>query len=296
MMKSSFYISIIVLLSSCSFNNIFLNPTPFPKDLKEYTIHTPDDTVKIYFSGVNHQPAFTRRNGIEPIEMDYTIESILFTSGHDDTLNGWFMKPKGRVADKTILHMHGNRGSLVGVSRMMIPFVKRGYQVFIFDYNGFGFSTGKPTRKNALTAGLAALEYVKSRPDVQNTKLVIYGQSFGGHLAAVVAAEREDAIDALVVEGAFSSPKDIGADRVPVLGRILVRQMYAATKSIRKYHKPLLVIHSRDDDVVPFKQGKKIYDLANPPKEFYEIKDCHICGPVFYPDEIAEKINGMIGK
>jgi dienelactone hydrolase len=164
----------------------------------------------------------------------------------------------------------------------------------MFDYSGFGFSEGEATRKNALNDALSALDYIKARQEVKDTKLVIYGQSFGGHLSAVVAAQRENEIDGLVIEGAYSSNKDIAAHAVPVLGRIVVKQGYSAVKSIKDFHKPLLVIHSTEDQEIPFSMGKKIFDNANAPKEFYEVKECHICAPIFYTDEISGKIKNML--
>ena len=167
---------------------------------------------------------------------------------------------------------------------------------FMFDYSGFGFSEGKPTRVHVLADALAALDYIKTRQDVNNTKLVIYGQSLGGHLSAVVAAKRENDISGLVIEGAFSSHKDIGGHMVPFFGKLFVKQGYSAIKSIKNFHKPLLVIHSTEDQTIPFYMGKKIFDNANQPKEFYEVKKCHICAPIFFTEEIADKIKKMLNE
>ncbi|HWZ36277.1 MAG TPA: alpha/beta hydrolase, partial [Mucilaginibacter sp.] len=71
---------------------------------------------------------------------------------------------------------------------------------------------------------------------------------------------------------------------------------YSAKRSIQQYHKPVLIIHSTEDEVIPFSQGQKLFAKANQPKEFYEIKKCHICGPTFYPNEISGKINKMLNK
>lgn len=172
--------------------------------------------------------------------------------------------------------------------------IKYGFQIFAFDYSGFGFSEGKATRQNVLVDANAALSYVKSRPDIKNTKLVIYGQSLGGHLSVVVASQRQTEIDGLIIEGAFSSHKDIAAKTAGILGRILVSQQYSAYKAIRSYKKPVLVIHSSEDEVIPFSMGQKIFNHANTPKEFYEIKKCHICGPEFYADSISQKIMDML--
>jgi len=285
----------LVFLGSCSFNGMFLQPTKVPANAKKLSMKTKTDTVFVAFDSISRQPGMFNTKK-EPIPFDFDLESVVYTSSNGHKLNGWMMKPKGQQPAVTILHLHGNAGFLLSQYGAMSPLLKNGFQVFVFDYSGFGFSEGKATKKNVLTDALSTLDYVKGRGDVKGTKLVLYGQSLGGHLSAVVAAQREKDIDALVIEGAFSSHKDIGAATVPVLGRIFVKQGYSAKRSIKNYHKPLLVIHSTEDEVIPFKMGQTIYAAGNDPKEFYEIKKCHICGPTYYPDEISERIKKMLEK
>lgn len=288
-----FAISIALCLSSCSFNKIFLQPTKIPTSTKKLNFKYGNDSILVLFSGENYQPTFIK-NGLDTNTQNFTIESVVFKSTNGNLLNGWLLKPKDGIVTTTLLHMHGNGGCLLSQYLAISPLVEKGFQVFMFDYSGFGMSTGKATRKNILADALSALDYIKSRNDVKNTKLVIYGQSLGGHLSAVVAAQKQDIIDGLVIEGAFSSHKDIGGHMVPFFGKVFVKQGYSALKSIKEYHKPLLVIHSTEDKTIPFFMGKKIFDYANEPKTFYQVEKCHICAPIFYADSIAHKINEHI--
>lgn len=284
---------ITTLLTSCSFNKLFLQPTKIPVSTTQLSLKTADDSTVVSFSGEAHQPVFLK-NGTDTITFDFSIESVNYKSANGNILNGWLLKPKNTIATTTLLHLHGNGGCLLSQFKAISPLVDKGFQVFMFDYSGFGFSQGKSTRKNVLTDALSTLDYLKTRPDVSNTTLLIYGQSLGGHLAAVVAAQRPNDISGLIIEGAFSSHKDIGGHMVPVLGKIFVKQGYSAVKFIKDFHKPVLVIHSTEDEMIPFYMGKKIFDNANAPKEFYEVKKCHICAPQFYAAEIAEKIKKML--
>jgi len=283
-----------LFLASCSFNSVFFKPDKYPVGFNEVKINTPEDTVRIFFVGETHQPVFTKRNGRDTVIPPYTIESVVFKSSNDHMINGWFLKPKEQAANITILHLHGNAGSLLSQYQLISPLVKKGFQVFMFDYSGYGFSEGKATHKNVLEDANSALDYLKSRKEVAGTKVVIYGQSLGGHLSAVLATQRQKDIDGLVIEGAFSSPKDIGARTVPVIGRIFTKERYAAKRSIKDYHKPLLVIHSSEDEIIPFYMGKRIFSAANSPKEFYEIKKSHIYGAINYSVEISAKIKEMV--
>ena len=291
--KNYVAVLILTLLASCSANKIFLQPTKIPVAIKKATLKTDKDTTVVFFTGDNHQPTFTNK-GKDTLDLGYTIESVVFKSSNGNDLNGWFLKPKNQTAKITLLHFHGNGGSVFQQYQAISPLLKYGFQIFMFDYSGFGFSAGKATRENVLIDGLSALDYLKARQDTKDSKLIIYGQSLGGHLAAVVAKQREKDIDALVIEGGFSSHKDIAKSRGGFFGKLIVKEMYSGKAAIKDFHKPVLVIHSSEDKTVPFALGKKMFDNANQPKEFYEIKHCHICGPQFYADTISQKIKGLL--
>lgn len=295
--KSYFLLFILLscMLSSCSFNKLFLQPTRIPANTDKLVLKSATDSVLILFSGTAHQPLLMKNN-TDTLPLHFTIESVVYKSINGNTLNGWLLKPIDTAATITLLHLHGNGGCLLSQYKAISPLLEKGFQVFMFDYSGFGFSDGKASRSNVFTDALSTLDYLKTRQDISNTQLVVYGQSLGGHLSAVVAAQRQNDISGLVIEGAFSSHKDIGGHMVKVLGKIFVKQGYSAVKSIKEFHKPVLVIHSTEDELIPIEMGKKIYDNANEPKEFYEVKKCHICAPIFYPEEISEKIKKMIRK
>jgi fermentation-respiration switch protein FrsA (DUF1100 family) len=110
----------------------------------------------------------------------------------------------------------------------------------------------------------------------------------------VVAARNAAEIDGLVIEGAFSSHKAIAAERKGALGKLFVGEPYSAEESIAAYTKPILIIHSRDDEVVPFSMGQKLFDAANEPKEFLEIEQMHLAGLDLYTEQIAEKIGDLV--
>jgi uncharacterized protein len=293
-MKNICYCCLVFVVSSCSFNALFLHPTPLSLEqqpLKDFA--GKNDSIFLFFSKENLQPTFTHM-GKDTLELPLNIESVIYQSSNGHSLNGWFISSKSTKPSATLLHLHGNAGCLLSQYQAISPMLDHGFQLFLFDYSGFGFSEGKATKKNVLIDANATLDYVLSREDVKNLPLVLYGQSLGGHLAAVVASRRQVDIDGVVVEGAFSSHRDIAANMVPLLGRLFVNEQYAAKKEIKKLHKPVLVIHSSEDPVVPLFLGEKIYNSANQPKEFYEIEQCHMCGPSFYSMEIAEKIHTML--
>jgi alpha-beta hydrolase superfamily lysophospholipase len=273
---------------------MFLKPDKIPNDAKKATLidHLGKDTLIIQF-GENYQPTFTDRNEA-PAKLGYKVENALFNNSIGNQLNGWIISPKEEYNGTTVLFLHGNAGNIVTQFTGVLPLVRQGFAVFIFDYSGFGFSDGKATRNNVLLDATAAFEYLLKQQNVSYDNLIIYGQSLGGHLATKIAAQNQNHIDGLVVEGAFSSHKDIAAETAGILGRILVSEKYSGIKSIGEFQKPVLIIHSTEDETIPFEHGKKLFDNANEPKNFFEIDKCHICGLTYYSDSIAVKINEMI--
>ncbi|MCD6010884.1 MAG: hydrolase or acyltransferase, alpha/beta fold family [Flavipsychrobacter sp.] len=292
------YILLLLCLASCSFNKSFYRAEKIPAGVKKAVItnYMRDTSWLTYLHiGDNFQPTFTNDKE-EPLTTEYTIESVVFKNMAGHKLNGWFIKPIGKKPTTTLLILHGNGGNVTKHFYGAANMAKQGFQAFVFDYSGYGFSEGKPTRKNILNDATSALAYIRTRPDVAGTKIVIYGQSLGGHLAAAAAQKNEQLIDGVVMEGAFSSHKEVAATRFPIkfLAMMLVKEQYSAFRSIRQFHKPVLVIHSTEDESIPFWMGKKIYDNANNPKSFYEIRHRHIWGSFYYADSIAHKINTMV--
>jgi dipeptidyl aminopeptidase/acylaminoacyl peptidase len=293
-MKAFFTIVLILLISSCALNKTFLHPWDITLDdtVSAY-IPEVEDTLTLGFND-DYTPKVTNSSGEEETDLSYTIESTFFENRSGDSLYAWLMKPKADYNGTTIYFLHGNAANLAYQIIFAAPFVEAGYQVFIFDYSGFGFSQGEPTRKAVKNDATDGLKYLLSREDIQYDHLLIYGQSLGGHLSVVIANENQDKIDGLITEGAFSSHSDIAADVVPVLGRIFTREMYSAEKNIVDFKKPILIIHSIEDERIPYEQGERLFELANEPKEFYSIDKRHIRGPLFYADSITAKMARMV--
>jgi len=224
---------------------MFLHPVKLENDstFKEY-MEEKKDTISLSFNQ-QHYPILKNSHG-ESAELGYDVIGENFVNSKGDSINAWLLKPE-QYNGITIYFLHGNSGNIVYNYPLMINFAEAGYQIFMIDYSGFGFSQGETNRKNVLADGNEGLDYLINDLDIKYDKLIIYGQSLGGHLSCVVATQNQEKIDALVVEGAFSSHKDVANERVPVLARIFVREMYSAEKSLPDFKKPVLIIHSTED-------------------------------------------------
>jgi len=283
-------LSTIFLLSACAFNKLFLHPYKLTEN-STFTQYEPEknDTLRLRFNKQGDPDFYFESQEYAP---GYTIRNTYFESD-DRQLNAWIMTPDSSNGT-SLFFLHGNAGNVVYQYQLMEPYLERGYKVFLFDYSAFGFSEGKATRKNVLEDGRSAFQFMQTQQEFQGDQIIFYGQSLGGHLAAVIGTEFQKDIEGVVIEGGFSSHKDVGADRVPVLARIFIREMYSGKKSIGKLKKPLLVVHSVSDAAVPFSNGAEMYRNATAPKSFYAIDSCHVCGPLYYADSISARMQNML--
>ena len=137
-----------------------------------------------------------------PDEFGLSFDSVHFES-EGNLLHGWYFPSEGR-AKGTVVHCHGNAGNISGHFKYVTWMPKRGWNVFCFDYRGFGRSQGTPTRPGAVADTHAAVDYLMTRSDVDPTRIALFGQSLGGAVGIVAAAQRND-LCAVAIEGAFSS-------------------------------------------------------------------------------------------
>lgn len=283
----------LLIVTSCQINQI-LEPWKNSLDKKEFTWKEGNDSIKLKISGENLQPTFYKNSQI--LEKDFSIKSFYFKTKEGRKLNAWLLQSNTEKPKASIFALHGNAGNLNTQFQSFSDLTKNGFQVFIFDYSGFGFSEGNSTRKNALEDAFSAFDFFENLDEVKNTPKIIYGQSFGGNLAIPIAEKNQQNIEGLVVEGTFMNLKNIANSVIPVVGGFVISNNYNNRQNLKKIKKPILIIHSKEDRVVNFKLGKQIFKNANQPKEFFEITQPHINGIRFYHNEISKKIDSLILK
>jgi fermentation-respiration switch protein FrsA (DUF1100 family) len=212
-----------------------------------------------------------------PDEFALAYEDVTFETSDGLKLSGWFLPAQGPPKG-TVIHFHGNAENITTHFLLSAWLVWEGYNVFIFDYRGYGKSEGKVTRAGTIRDGHAALDYVLSRPDVDPTRIFAFGQSLGGAVAAVVAAERTE-FRAVVLDSTFSGYRRIGSRH---LQRLLYFKwpcdLIAAAGLSDGYDpidyvariapRPLLMIASVEDKICFAELGRELFDAAEQPKEF----------------------------
>lgn len=211
-------------------------------------------------------------------EMLPRIEDCHFAASDGVTLHGWYCAPlrcEGGVgvpvgADMVVLWFHGNAGNISYRYDMIREMMELPVQVFIIDYRGYGKSEGKPTERGLYLDARAAWDYLINERLVAPERIVIFGKSLGVVPAIDLASRVEPA--GLIVQSGFTSAADMAATVLPFLPRVFLKTKMDSLSKISRVRCPKLFIHSRADEVVPYKLGRRVYEAAPEPKEFYEVK------------------------
>jgi fermentation-respiration switch protein FrsA (DUF1100 family) len=210
-----------------------------------------------------------------PAKWGFRFESVDFKSTDGTALHGWFMPTPLKQPIGTIVFSHGNAGSIGHHLGFVLWLVEAGYQVFMYDYRGFGESGGEVDRHGMVDDVKSAFEYVRTRKDVDANRLISYGHSLGGAKSITALAEKNVAgLRALVIDGTFASYQAMARVVGGELGANLITDEFSPKDFIGKIKgTSVLVIHGDKDQVVPFSQGKELFDLANEPKTLFEVED-----------------------
>jgi len=207
-----------------------------------------------------------------PRSIDLDFEDITFRAADGIELNGWFIPASKR--SPAVLFCHGNAGNISHRLEHIGIFHALDLSVFIFDYRGYGKSRGSPSETGTCLDAVAAFDYLKKRTEETKNAVVVYGESLGGAVAIDLAGKR--AADALIVEGTFASVPEMASHIYPFLPIApFIGIRYDSLSKVNKIRAPKLFIHSRDDEIVPFEQGRRLYEAAVGEKTFLEMRGGH---------------------
>jgi uncharacterized protein len=216
----------------------------------------------------------TRDEPSTPAAWGHRHESVWFASLDGTQLHGWFVRPNRSQPLGTVVFSHGNAGSMGYHLGFVMWLVKAGYQVLLYDYRSFGKSAGQVDRKGMIEDVQAAFRYATARSDVAGRPLVSYGHSLGGAKSITALAQQPvPGLKGVIVDGAFSSYRSMAALFGGPLGGSLVTDELSPRDFVRRLAPvPLLVIHGTSDEIVPFSQGKELYERAAQPKTLFEVQ------------------------
>lgn len=214
----------------------------------------------------------TRQIQATPAVIGLDFEPVTLTTADDEQLDAWFIP--AYPARGTLLFFHGNAGNNSHRLDSLRIFHELGLSVLILDYRGYGQSTGKPTEKGTYRDADAAWQYLVEQRGISPERIILFGRSLGASIAADLATRQPAA--GVILESAFTSVPDIAAQLYPWLPvRWLSRYRYNTRKKLADIHSPVLIVHSRNDEIIPYANGERLFEAANEPKLFLELRGGH---------------------
>ena len=213
-----------------------------------------------------------------PRDHGLEYEPLTLVTPDGERLDAWFV-PKAQ-AQASVLILHGNAGNISHRLDTIAMFHRLGYSVLIFDYRGYGRSTGKPSEAGLYRDAQTAWDTLTRQRGIPPKHIILFGESLGGGVASWLAAREHPG--ALVLSSAFISVPELAADLYPWLpAKWLARLHYDTRVALKGIHCPVLIAHSPEDEIVPFRHGQALFAAAAEPKVFLPLAGGHNDGFIF---------------
>jgi len=209
------------------------------------------------------------------------IEDVQLAGVDGVRLHGWYSTPHiGRgggvlepiKTDRTLLYLHGNGGNISHRYDIINELMKLPVNVFIVDYRGYGKSEGRPSEAGLYADARAAWDHLTTARGIPAGSIFIFGESLGGAVAIDLASEVNASPGGLIVQSSFTSIADMATEVLPFVPSLIIRTKMDSLSKIGRVSCPKLFIHSQADEIIPYRLGRRLFDAAGEPKQFYEVK------------------------
>lgn len=218
-----------------------------------------------------------------PTREEGNWQEVRFKSGDGTDLLGIWFNARQSPSKGVVVHFHGNGENMTSHYLFVYWLAAEGYDVFTFDYRGYGGSAGKKSLSGAVEDCVAALRVARGRAGGSRERLIVLGQSLGGALA-LAALDRDggEGVRGVILDSTFASYRKVARLKLGgfwltwpfqyPLSAALISDRWAPRRLIaRRKPVPLLMLHAVGDPVVPYSQGRALFDQAPGPKEFWKL-------------------------
>jgi len=240
----------------------------------------------IYFSQRSLMYHPSENNYLDENQLNHKVEKIKITS--DNELNSWYYKKNENF--KTLLFFHGNAGRLENRIYKLNDLSKLDLNYLIIAYRGFSGNEGSPSEEGLYKDARAA-KYWLNLNNISDQNIIVYGESLGTAIAIDLAKDHKFA--GIILESPFTSMLKLSRKYYPWLPTgLLLKDRYETDKKINKVISPILILHGREDNIVPFEMGEALFKQANNPKYNYFIdNDDHMMD---FNEDLVNSINQFI--
>ena len=209
-----------------------------------------------------------------PSQYGMKFEEVLFRTQDQVELKAWYVfSNSGKESPFVFLLSHGNGGNIGHRLEKISILRELGVDIFIYDYRGYGHSQGSPSERGLYMDAMAAYKYLTQDRKIAQNRIILYGESLGGAVTWDLARKVESA--GVISEDTFTSIAEMSKRYYPWIPRFLIRSRYDSLSLVGEIHTPKLIIHSVDDDIIPYEMGRSLYQACANPKRFLKLKGPH---------------------
>lgn len=253
--------------------------------------------VFLYFRYIERRTLYFPMKEIEirPVDLGMPYEDVYFNTDDGARLNAWYIPSQN--SKYVLLFFHGNAGNISHRLEKVMLLNQLGLSCFIVDYRGYGRSSGRPNETGLYKDGEASYDYLVGECKISPENIILYGESLGGAVAVEVASKKK--LRALITECTFSSTRDVSRAVYPFLPTVFISSKFDSASKIKNIGVPKLIIHSQNDEIIPFEQSKKLYRLSPEPKRHLVLmgghNTCFLDSKDLYLSGIREFLEGLNG-
>ena len=232
-----------------------------------------------------------------PEQFGLRAQDVEMLAADGTRLHGWFLPASG-AAKGTVLHLHGNAANISNHLPLVAWLPARGYNVLMLDYRGFGRSQGAPTLDGIVDDALAALHYVRTRPDVDRERVIVFGQSLGGATALRMLASDSAGVRLAIIDSSFPSYRGIARDAtagsaMAPLASLAAPGLPGADKdpvsALKSISVPLIFMHGTRDSVIPHRNSDALHAAA-PGSRLWKIEGAEHIAALALPGATRERL------
>ena len=230
-------------------------------------------------------------NNYQNDKIQFSYEEIFIKVDDKITLKSWLIN-KDFKEFKTLVLFHGNAGDLSNRIYKLNELNKLDINILLISWRGFSGNKGSPTEKNLYEDAEAAIKWLNEKK-VENNQIILYGESLGSGVAVEIG--KKNNFNGIILESPFTSLENSAKIYYPYLPvKFLLKDRYDSINKIDKIRTPILIMHGKKDDIVPFSMGKELFEKANNPKHsYFTLDDVHM---MEFNDQLLKNIKNFIEK
>ena len=230
-------------------------------------------------------------NNYQNDKIQFSYEEIFIKVDDKITLKSWLINKDFREF-KTLVLFHGNAGDLSNRIYKLNELNKLDINILLISWRGFSGNKGSPTEKNLYEDAEAAIKWLNKKK-VENNQIILYGESLGSGVAVEIG--KKNNFNGIILESPFTSVENSAKIYYPYLPvKFLLKDRYDSINKIDKIRTPILIMHGKKDDIIPFSMGKELFEKANNPKySYFTLDDVHM---MEFNDQLLKNIKNFIEK